>query len=36
MSLLMVNAIVFNPRDTLIGIALTAAAAPVYLWLRRA
>jgi APA family basic amino acid/polyamine antiporter len=35
MSLLMVNAIVFNPRDTFIGIALTAAAAPVYLWLRR-
>jgi APA family basic amino acid/polyamine antiporter len=36
MSLLMLNAIVFNPRDTFIGIALTAAAAPVYLWLRRA
>ena len=36
MSLLMVNAIVFNPRDTFIGIALTASAAPVYLWLRRA
>jgi APA family basic amino acid/polyamine antiporter len=35
MSLLLVNAIVFNPRDTLIGVAITALAVPVYLWIRR-
>ncbi|HSF19684.1 MAG TPA: amino acid permease [Vicinamibacteria bacterium] len=35
MSLLMVNAIVFDPVDTLIGVLLTAAAVPVYLGMRR-
>jgi APA family basic amino acid/polyamine antiporter len=35
MGLLLVNAIVFNPRDTLIGVALTALAVPVYLWIRK-
>ncbi len=35
MSLLLVNAIVFNPRDTLMGVALTALAVPVYLWIRK-
>jgi APA family basic amino acid/polyamine antiporter len=35
MSLLLVSAIVFNPRDTMIGVALTALAIPVYLWIRR-
>jgi APA family basic amino acid/polyamine antiporter len=35
MSLLLVNAIAFNLRDTLIGVALTALAVPVYLWIRR-
>jgi amino acid transporter len=35
MSLLLVNAIVFNPRDTFIGIALTALGIPAYLWIRK-
>jgi len=35
MSLLLVNAIIFNPRDTLIGVAITALAVPVYLWIRK-
>ena len=35
MTLLMVNAAAYNPRDTLIGVALTAAAVPVYLWIKR-
>jgi hypothetical protein len=35
MSLLLVNAVVFNPRDTLMGVALTALAVPVYLWIRK-
>jgi APA family basic amino acid/polyamine antiporter len=35
MTLLLVNAVVFNPIDTLIGVALTATGAPVYLWVRR-
>jgi APA family basic amino acid/polyamine antiporter len=35
MGLLLLNAIVFNPRDTLIGVALTALAVPVYLWIRK-
>jgi len=35
MSLLLVNAIVFNPRDTLMGVALTALGIPVYLWIRK-
>ncbi len=35
MSLLLMNAIVFNPRDTLMGVALTALAVPVYLWIRK-
>jgi APA family basic amino acid/polyamine antiporter len=35
MGLLLVNAIAFNPRDTFMGIALTALGLPVYLWIRR-
>ena len=35
MSLLLLNAVAFNPRDTLIGIALTALGVPVYFWMRR-
>jgi APA family basic amino acid/polyamine antiporter len=35
MSLLLLNAIVFNPRDTFIGIALTALGIPAYLWIRK-
>jgi APA family basic amino acid/polyamine antiporter len=35
MSLLLLNAIAFNPGDTLVGIALTALGIPVYLWIRR-
>ncbi len=35
MSLLLVNAIAFNPRDTLIGVGLTALGIPVYLWIRK-
>jgi APA family basic amino acid/polyamine antiporter len=35
MSLLLVNAIVFNPRDTFLGIALTALGIPAYLWIRK-
>jgi APA family basic amino acid/polyamine antiporter len=35
MGLLLLNAIVFNPRDTFIGIALTALGLPVYLWIRK-
>jgi APA family basic amino acid/polyamine antiporter len=35
MGLLLVNAIVFNPRETVMGITLTALGIPVYLWIRR-
>jgi APA family basic amino acid/polyamine antiporter len=35
MTLLLVNAIYFNPVDTLIGVGLTATGAPVYLWVHR-
>jgi APA family basic amino acid/polyamine antiporter len=35
MSLLIGNAIVFNPRDTLMGAVLTALALPVYWWIRK-
>jgi APA family basic amino acid/polyamine antiporter len=35
MSLLLVNAVVFNPRDTIIGIAMTAVGIPVYLWIQK-
>jgi amino acid transporter len=35
MGLLLVNAIVFNPRDTFMGIALTAIGIPAYLWIRK-
>ncbi len=35
MGLLLVNAIIFNPRDTLMGIILTALGIPVYLWIRK-
>jgi hypothetical protein len=29
------SAVVFNPRDTLIGVALTALGIPVYLRIRK-
>ncbi len=34
MSVLLLNAVIFNPRDTAIGIALTALGIPVYFWIR--
>jgi APA family basic amino acid/polyamine antiporter len=33
MTLLMVNAAIYNPIDTFIGVALTALGVPVYLWI---
>ena len=33
MSLFLINAIYYNPKDTLIGIALAATALPVYRWI---
>jgi APA family basic amino acid/polyamine antiporter len=35
MSLLLVSAIVYNPLDTLIGVGLMVAGAPVYWWIHR-
>jgi len=35
MTLLMVNAAVYNPLDTFTGVALTALGLPVYLWIAR-
>ena len=35
MGLLLLNAIIFNPRDTLIGVGITVLAVPVYLWIRK-
>ncbi|HET6266793.1 MAG TPA: amino acid permease, partial [Acidobacteriota bacterium] len=35
MSLFLINAIVYNPKDTLIGITLAATALPVYRWIGR-
>ena len=35
MTLLLLNAIAFNPRETLMGIALTAIGVPVYIWIRK-
>lgn len=35
MTLLMVNAAIYNPLDTFIGVALTALGLPVYWWIRR-
>ena len=35
MILLMVNAFIYNPWDTLMGVGLTALGLPVYLWLKR-
>jgi APA family basic amino acid/polyamine antiporter len=35
MTLLMVNAAIYNPLDTFIGVALTAVGLPVYWWIRR-
>ncbi len=35
MTLLMANAFVYNPWDTLMGVGLTALGIPVYLWLKR-
>jgi basic amino acid/polyamine antiporter, APA family len=34
LALFLVAAIAYNPRDTLIGMAMTAAALPFYLWIR--
>jgi APA family basic amino acid/polyamine antiporter len=34
LALLLASAIAYNPRDTLIGMAMTATALPVYLWVR--
>lgn len=36
MTLLMVNAAIYNPVDTFIGLALTALGLPVYLWISAA
>jgi APA family basic amino acid/polyamine antiporter len=33
--LLLVSAVVYDPRVTLIGVAMTATAIPVYLWIDR-
>ena len=35
MTLLMVNAFIYNPWDTLMGVGLTALGLPVYLFLKR-
>jgi APA family basic amino acid/polyamine antiporter len=35
MGLLLLSAVAFNPFDCFMGIALNAAAAPVYFWIRR-
>jgi APA family basic amino acid/polyamine antiporter len=35
MTLLMVNAAIYNPLDTFIGLALTALGLPVYFWITR-
>lgn len=35
MTLLMVNAFIYNPRDTLMGVGLTALGLPVYIWLKQ-
>ena len=35
MSLFMIAALIYNPLDSLIGVALTLAGAPVYLMLVR-
>lgn len=35
MALLLVGAITYNPLNTLIGVGLTAAGAPVYLWIQK-
>ncbi|MFQ5791530.1 MAG: APC family permease, partial [Acidobacteriota bacterium] len=36
MALLLTSAIFYNPVDTLMGVALTAAGVPVYLWITKA
>lgn len=35
MTLFLVTAMIFNPMDTLIGVAMTAAGAPVYFWIKK-
>ena len=35
MTLLMVNAAIYNPLDTFIGVGMTALGLPVYLWIAR-
>ncbi len=35
MTLFLINAIYYNPKDTLVGIALTLTCVPVYLWIRK-
>ena len=34
LALFLVAAIAYNPRDTMIGLAMTATALPVYVWIR--
>jgi hypothetical protein len=33
--LFLVSAVVYNPLDTLIGVAMTSTGIPVYLWISR-
>jgi APA family basic amino acid/polyamine antiporter len=35
LALLLVSAIAYNPKDTVVGMAMAATAAPVYLWIHR-
>ena len=35
MAMFLVSAVIYNPQDTLIGLALTATGVPVYFWLTR-
>ena len=34
LALLLASAIVYNPLDTVIGMAMTATGVPLYLWIR--
>jgi len=33
--LFLISAVVYNPLDTFIGVAMTATGIPVYLWISR-
>ena len=35
LSLFLASALVFEPRDTLVGVGLTATAVPAYWWIHR-